>query len=75
MNNRFKLILINGWGIGIGTHNIRAKVIARMGAVTNRNRDDVIGRIGSFVNNFTASAIGWRRPKDPTIFGPLRSCM
>lgn len=61
--------------MGIGTHNIKARVIARMGAVINRNRDDVIGMIGSFVNNFTASAIGWRRPKDPTMFGPFRSCI
>lgn len=37
---------------------MRASVRARIGARMNIGRDDVNGRKGSFVNSFTASAIG-----------------
>lgn len=48
--------------MGRGTHIVRARVRARIGAIMNMVIDDVRGRKGSLVNSFTASAIGWRRP-------------
>ena len=44
--------------MGRGIHNDRARVKARIGAKINKVFDDEVGRMGSFVNNFTASAIG-----------------
>lgn len=48
--------------MGRGVHIVRARVRARTGAIMNMEIDDVRGRRGSFVNSFTASAIGWRSP-------------
>lgn len=62
MNSMLRFILISGYGIGNGTHIIRAKVRARVGAIINRTIDDVSGCMGSLVNNLTASAIGCSRP-------------
>lgn len=57
-----RLILAIGWGRGIRAHKSMAKVKAIKGAIRNRAGEEVEGRIGSFINNFTPSAIGWRRP-------------
>lgn len=57
-----RFMLISGCGMGRGTHIVRAKVKARIGAIINIVIDDVRGRKGSLINSFTASAIGWRRP-------------
>lgn len=54
---------------------VRASVNARIGAAMNIEIDDVSGRSGSFVNSFTASAIGWSNPYGPTTLGPLRNCI
>lgn len=32
-----------------------------------------VGLTNSFLNNLTASAKGWGKPINPTLFGPLRS--
>lgn len=48
--------------MGSGIHIVRARVRARMGAVINMDAEEVSGRRGSLVNNFTASAIGCRSP-------------
>lgn len=40
----------------------RARVRAVVGAARNRNGEDADGRIGSLINSFRPSAIGWRRP-------------
>lgn len=74
INNIAKLRLIIGVGIGIGVHSINARVRAIVGARIKRVGEDVNGRVGSFVNNFRASAIGCKTPMGPTIFGPFRSC-
>lgn len=62
INRILRFMLISGCGIGRGTHIVRARVRARIGAIINMVMDDVRGRKGSLVNSFTASAIGWRRP-------------
>lgn len=75
MNSTARFILIRGCGMGRGIHIVRARVNARMGAIINIEGEDVSGRRGSFVNNFTASAAGWRSPYGPTTLGPFRSCI
>ena len=70
---RFKLI--NGCGIGRGTHRLNASVSDRVGAIINKDIEVVKGRIGSFINNFMASANGCKMPYGPTMLGPFRSCM
>ena len=62
-------------GSGKGIHMIMARARARDGAKINRVCDEVDGRMGSFVNNFSPSAIGWRSPNGPTTLGPLRACI
>lgn len=59
----------------MGAHSVMARVSASIGAAKNRNGDDVDGRMGSLINSFTPSAIGWRSPYGPTMFGPFRSCI
>lgn len=54
---------------------VSANVSASVGATINSSFEDVSGRRGSLVNNFTASANGCSKPCGPTMFGPLRSCM
>lgn len=44
--------------MGIGAHSVRARVSARMGVAKNRNGEEVEGRTGSLINNFTPSAMG-----------------
>lgn len=45
-------------GRGKGVHITIARVRARVGARINRIWEDVEGRMGSLINNFTPSAIG-----------------
>ena len=52
-----------------------AGAIDNIGATTNRKRLELVGTIISFVNNFSASAIGCSQPRGPTRFGPIRTCM
>lgn len=47
----------------------------RVGAIINKDIEVVKGRIGSFMNNFMASANGCRMPYGPTTLGPFRSCI
>ncbi len=54
---------------------VRASVRARIGAIMNMEIEEVRGRSGSLVNSLTASAMGWRSPYGPTMFGPFRSCI
>lgn len=61
--------------MGRGTHIVRARDKARIGAIINMDTEDVRGRRGSLVKSFTASAIGWSSPYGPTMFGPLRNCI
>lgn len=72
-NPRFKSA--RGNGRGSGTQIVSARSRARIGVMINNSGDDVDGRIGSFVNSLIPSAIGWRSPKGPTMFGPFRACM
>lgn len=62
INSTPRFILTRGYGIGRGTHIVRASVRARIGAIMNIVVDDVSGRKGSLVKSFIASAIGCRRP-------------
>lgn len=70
---RFKSARENGMGMGAQIDMARAK--AMVGASRKRAWEEVEGRIGSFTNSFTPSAIGWRSPMGPTMFGPFRCCM
>lgn len=70
-----RFMLINGCGIGIGIHKLKASVSDSVGAIINRDVDVASGRRGSLMNSFIASANGWRIPYGPTIFGPFRSCI
>lgn len=58
MNSTPRFMLMSGYGIGSGTHMVRASVRARMGAIINMNMEDVRGRRGSLVKSFMASAMG-----------------
>ena len=58
INRTPRFMLMSGWGIGRGTHMIRASVSARMGAMINIDTEDVSGRSGSLVKSFRASAMG-----------------
>lgn len=62
MNSTPRFMLISGYGIGRGIHIVMASVSAIIGAIMNMEVDDVAGRSGSFVNSFSASAIGCNRP-------------
>lgn len=46
-----------------------------MGIMMKRSGEEVEGRIGSLMKSLIPSAIGWSRPKGPTMLGPLRDCM
>lgn len=46
----------------MGAHSVRARVNASIGAKRNKTGEEVEGRTGSLINNFTPSAIGWRSP-------------
>lgn len=48
----------SGKGRGIGAQRVRAKVRASIGVVKNRKGEEVKGRMGSFMNSFSPSAIG-----------------
>lgn len=43
----------------------------RVGAIINKDIEVVKGRIGSFINNFMASANGCKMPYGPTMLGPF----
>lgn len=75
MNNTPIFMLINGCGIGIGTHRLNARVSDKVGAKINRVVDVARGRKGSLINSFIASANGCKMPYGPTMFGPFRSCI
>lgn len=53
-----KLRSATGKGMGIGAQSVNARVSASIGAKTKRMGEEVEGRIGSLINNFTPSAIG-----------------
>lgn len=42
----------------MGAHSINARVRASMGAVRNKNGEEVDGRMGSLMKSLTPSAIG-----------------
>lgn len=74
-NRRPRLRSVRGNGRGSGIQIVVAKRRASIGVAMNRNGEDVDGRIGSLMNNFTPSATGCNRPNGPTTLGPLRACM
>ena len=57
-NSTPRLRLVTGCGIGMGAQRVKASVKARTGAARNKNGEEVEGRTGSLINNFTPSAIG-----------------
>lgn len=75
INKMPRLILITGWGMGRGVHNIRARVSANIGVAINKMGEAVDGRRGSLIKSLMPSAIGCRSPYGPTMFGPLRNCI
>lgn len=54
-------------------HMVRARNNANIGEKINGRVLAYIGIFSSFVNNFTASAIGWGMPDRATLLGPFRS--
>lgn len=70
---KFRFDMVNG--IGSGIQIASDKVRAIIGISINRICEEVEGRIGSLINSFKPSAIGWSRPIGPTILGPFRSCI
>lgn len=72
---RPKLRSVRGKGRGRGIQIVIARRRASMGVRINRTGEEVDGRTGSLINNFTPSATGWSSPKGPTIFGPFRACI
>lgn len=75
INNKPRFKSASVEGIGSGVQIIRAKNKASVGVRINNVGEEGDGRIGSLMNSFRPSAIGWRRPTGPTILGPFRSCM
>ena len=73
-NNKPRLILTSGCGMGIVVHINIASVKARMGEIMNMVFDDSVGWMGSFTNSLIPSATGCKSPFGPTVFGPLRCC-
>lgn len=57
---RFKSV--DEYGRGSGAHRSSARVRANRGAEINSMGDDVVGCVGSLINSFMPSAIGWRSP-------------
>lgn len=57
---RFKSV--DEYGRGSGAHRSNARVRANRGARINSMGDDVAGCVGSLINSFMPSAIGWRSP-------------
>lgn len=53
-----RFILMSEYGMGSGSHMVKASVSARIGAAINIDTEDVNGRKGSLIKSFTASAIG-----------------
>ena len=74
-NRRPRLRSASGNGSGRGIQMVRASSRAKIGVMVKRKGEVGDGRIGSLMNSLTPSAIGWRRPKGPTMFGPFRACM
>lgn len=74
-NSRPKFKSARGKGRGRGVQMVRARRRAKMGVIMKRKGEEVDGRMGSLMKSFTPSAMGWSRPKGPTMFGPFRACM
>lgn len=70
-----KFKFTSGCGIGSGIHMDRASSRDSVGAIINKEADVLMGRSGSLIKSFIASANGCRIPYGPTILGPLRSCI
>lgn len=62
INSIPKFMFVIGCGMGRGIHSERARRSDRVGAIMKRVMDVFVGRRGSFVNSFAASAKGWRMP-------------
>lgn len=72
---RPKLRSVSEKGRGRGIQIVIARRRASMGVRRKRMGEEVDGRIGSLMNNFTPSATGWSSPNGPTMFGPFRACI
>ena len=49
---------MSGYGMGRGIHIVRARVRARIGAITNMEVEDVAGCSGSLMNSLISLAMG-----------------
>lgn len=74
-NSRPRLRSVREKGRGRGIQMVMARSRAKIGVMINRSGEDVVGRMGSLMNNFTPSAMGCKSPKGPTMFGPFRACI
>lgn len=74
-NSNPKFKSARGKGSGRGAQIVRARRRAKIGVIMKRKGEEVDGRMGSLIKSFTPSAMGWSRPKGPTMFGPFRACM
>lgn len=75
MNNKPRFILVSGDGMGIGAHDVKARVKAKIGDRVKRIGEDIVGFVASLVISFNPSAIGCSNPNGPTRLGPFRCCI
>lgn len=75
MNSRPRFMLVSGIGIGIGAHDVSARIRAIIGDRVNSIGEDSVGFVASFVMSLSPSAMGCSRPRGPTRLGPFRCCM
>lgn len=64
---------VDGFVWGKSDQNKRANIRVDAGAIVNIILLIIVGLVGSFINNFIASAIGCGIPNSITLFGPFRS--
>lgn len=71
---KFKFAYTTFSSNGINAHKNKLNNNVKIGANVNNKLLAFDGVKGSLINNFKASANGCRKPKIPTILGPLRYC-
>lgn len=58
INSRVRFMFVKANGIGIGAHDVSARVKAKMGDKVNKIGEERDGFVDSFVISFRPSAIG-----------------
>lgn len=58
MNSKPRFMFVSGVGIGIGAHDVSARIRAMIGDRVNSIGEDIVGFVASFVMSFSPSAMG-----------------